>query len=229
MLREVVIETEGHDEWTSRVQGHEVNVRIVNCRPWGDAGMMQLVMINSGESVRRVLRAIKSHPNVISTDMSLINDHRASGILITKNSPICRALAETNGFCSGCFFTQKHHNDGRWKIMVAGKVSLDGFVRKLKKEGISCAIRDVQKPERNDLLTFEQEKVMKYAESRGYYALPRTVGVRELSDNLGMAPSTLDEMLRRGERKVIENYMKDLEVNGTKRKPEEAPAVAPSA
>ncbi|MDG6901396.1 MAG: helix-turn-helix domain-containing protein [Nitrososphaerota archaeon] len=217
-MREVIIETHGHDEWTSKVEGHEVNVRIVSCRPSGDGGMLQLVSINSGESVRKVLRAIKSHPNVIKSDMSLINDHRASGILVTKNSPLCRALTATNGFCSGCFFTQKNAGDGKWRILMAGKVSLDSFMRKLRKNGVSCTVRDVQKPERNDLLTFEQEKVMKYAESRGYYALPRTVGVRELSDNLGMAPSTLDEMLRRAERKVIENYMKDLEINNWRRK-----------
>lgn len=213
MIREVVIETPGHDEWTSRLAGHEVNLRMVNCRPCGDEGMMQLVMINSGESIRRVLRSIKSHPNVVKVDMSLMNDHRASGIIITKSSPLCRTLAETSGFCTGCFFTQSHEGSGKWKIMLAGKVSLDRFARKLRKKGIACTVRDVEKPERNDLLTFEQEKVMKYAESRGYYALPREVGVRELSGNLGMAASTLDEMLRRGERKIIGSYMKDLEVN----------------
>jgi hypothetical protein len=212
MIREVVIETHGHDEWTSCVTGHKANVRIVNCRPWGRDGMMQLVMINTGESVRQVLRTIKAHPNVMKTDMSLINDHRASGILVTKTSPMCRILTETSGFCTGCFFTQSHGETGKWKILVAGKVSLDRFARRLRKAGINCTIRDVEKPEKNDLLTFEQEKVMKYAESRGYYSLPRTVGVRELSGNLGMAASTLDEMLRRGERKIIESYMKDLQV-----------------
>jgi predicted DNA binding protein len=223
MIREVVIETPGHDEWTSRLAGHAVNVRIVNCRPWGEEGMMQLVMINSGESVRKVLRAIKSHPNVLRVDMSLINNHRASGILVTKNSPLCRTLAETSGFCTGCFFTQSHEGSGKWKIMIAGKVSLDRFARRLRKKGVACTVRDVEKPERNDLLTFEQEKVMKYAESRGYYALPRTVGVRELSGNLGMAASTLDEMLRRGERKIIESYMKDLEVSSATQKEPQQP------
>jgi predicted DNA binding protein len=212
MIRQVVIETEGNDEWTSRISNHAVNARIVNCRPYGENGMMQLVMINSGDSVRKVMRSIRSHPNILKADMSLINDHRASGILITKNSPMCRTLAETSGFCVGCFFTQTRKGTGKWKILVAGKVSLDKFARKLRAKGINCTIRDVEKPERNDLLTFEQEKVMKYAESRGYYMLPRTVGVRELSGNLGMAPSTLDEMLRRGERKIIETYMKDLEI-----------------
>ena len=202
-----------------------MNVRIVNCRPWGDAGMMQLVMINSGESIRKVLRAIKKHPNVLRTEMSLINDHRASGILVTKNSPLCRALAETRGFCSGCFFTQARGASGKWKILLAGRISLSRFIQKLRKKGITCNIRDVEKPERNDLLTFQQEKVMKYAESRGYYSLPRSVGVRELSGNLGVAPSTLDEMLRRGERKIIESYMKDLEVNNWTKADEEPQSV----
>jgi len=223
MIREVVIETQGHDEWTSRISNHAVNVRIVNCRPWGDQGMMQMVLINCGESVRKVLRSIKSHPNVLKAEMSLINDHRASGILITKNSPLCRTLAETSGFCTGCFFTQTRKGTGKWKLLIAGNVSLDKFANKLRKKGVECTIRDVEKPARNDLLTFEQEKVMKYAESRGYYSLPRSVGVRELSGNLGMAPSTLDEMLRRGERKIIETYMKDLEI-GDFSKTEEATA-----
>lgn len=221
MIREVVIETPGNDEWTSRILGHEVNVRIVSCRPWGADGMMQFVMINSGESVRKVLRSIRSHPNVVKVEMSLINDHRASGILITRNSPMCRTLAESSGFCTGCFFTQGRGTTGKWRIMLAGRASLDNFARKLRKKGINCAIRDVEKPEKNDLLTFEQEKVMKYAESRGYYSLPRTVGVRELSGNLGMAPSTLDEMLRRGERKIIGSYMKDLEITDWNEKPTE--------
>ncbi len=209
MIREVVLETAGHDEWTSVIKGSDVNVRIVGCRPYGENGMLQFVMVNSNESVRKTLRAIKSHPNVLRSEMSLNNDHRASGIIVTNYSPLCRTLAQTSGFCMGCFFTQRLPEEGKWRIVLAGKVSLDTFVRQLQKQGIPTSVKHVERMKGNSLLTFEQESVMRLAETKGYFSIPKMMGIRELSGMLGMAPSTLDEVLRRAERKVVESYLRE--------------------
>lgn len=209
MVREIVLETSGHEEWTAALAERAANVKIANCRPHGEQGMLQLVMINSEDSIKRILRAISSHPNVLHSELVATNDHRASGIIVTKDSPLCRTISETRGFCVGCYFNQTKAEKGSWRIVLAGRISLNSFTKRLQKKGISASIKQVNSIRGNNLLTFEQDEAVKLAEAKGYFAIPRSVGVRELAELLGMAPSTLDEVLRRAEGKLISRYMRE--------------------
>lgn len=208
MIREVVLETSGQKDWTSVVSGREVNIRVVSCRPQGKRGMLQLVMINSKEPVKEVLRAIRAHPNVDVAKLVKTNDHRASGLVTTRNSPFCRTVAEFGGFCLSCFYSDETNGHQSWNLVFEGGVSMNKLLRNLKKRGIAGAVKEVDHLRGNSLLTFTQEEALKLAENRGYYAVPRMVGVRELAEIMRIAPSTLDEVLRRAEGKVISSYTK---------------------
>jgi predicted DNA binding protein len=55
-------------------------------------------------------------------------------------------------------------------------------------------------------LTSKQEKVLKSALELGYFDYPKRVTTQELSEQLGVAASTLNEILRRAERRVLKGY-----------------------
>jgi predicted DNA binding protein len=59
------------------------------------------------------------------------------------------------------------------------------------------------------VLTENQEKVFWLALKGGFFDFPRKIGIRELSTKLGVKPSTLSETLRRGTRRLLENYFKE--------------------
>ncbi len=64
---------------------------------------------------------------------------------------------------------------------------------------------------KSGILTEKQERIFWLALKGGFFDYPRKIGVRELSAKLGICPSTLSEIVRRGTRRLLEHYFeKDL-------------------
>ncbi|WP_276259544.1 helix-turn-helix domain-containing protein [Haloglomus litoreum] len=58
-------------------------------------------------------------------------------------------------------------------------------------------------------LTEKQREVLLEALERGYYDTPRTTTLSDLADELGMANSTLSEILHRAEEAVVKSFVAD--------------------
>ncbi|MCW4046165.1 MAG: helix-turn-helix domain-containing protein [Candidatus Bathyarchaeota archaeon] len=56
------------------------------------------------------------------------------------------------------------------------------------------------------VLTRKQERIFWLALKSGFFDYPRKVGMREFSTKLGISPATLSEIIRRGTRRLLENY-----------------------
>ena len=56
------------------------------------------------------------------------------------------------------------------------------------------------------VLTEKQEKIFWLALKGGFFDYPRKIGTQELAAKLGIRPSTLSEILRRGTRRLLEHY-----------------------
>jgi len=54
-------------------------------------------------------------------------------------------------------------------------------------------------------LTARQEQVLGTALAQGYFEFPRKISLTNLSELVGVRPSTLSEILRSAERRVLEN------------------------
>lgn len=58
------------------------------------------------------------------------------------------------------------------------------------------------------LLTAREREILYYAYTKGYYSQPRSVTLRQLAVELGLSKSTLNEILRSAERKIVIAYMR---------------------
>ena len=56
------------------------------------------------------------------------------------------------------------------------------------------------------VLTEKQERIFWLALKGGFFDYPRKIGTQELAAKLGIRPSTLSEILRRGTRRLLEHY-----------------------
>ncbi len=75
--------------------------------------------------------------------------------------------------------------------------------------GKGCIIVKKHSIEEMDyMLTTRQEIALVYAYFRGYYEMPRRVGLKKLAREVGVSVSSLAEMLRRAEAKVMEAFMR---------------------
>ncbi len=58
------------------------------------------------------------------------------------------------------------------------------------------------------MLTYKQELILIYAYLAGYYRFPRSISLKALAGELGLSVSTLAELLRKAESKVIEAFIR---------------------
>jgi len=59
------------------------------------------------------------------------------------------------------------------------------------------------------VLTEKQERIFWLALKGGFFDYPRKVDTVELAAKLGISPSTLSEIVRRGMRRLLESYFKN--------------------
>ncbi|MDG7006881.1 MAG: helix-turn-helix domain-containing protein [Nitrososphaerota archaeon] len=57
------------------------------------------------------------------------------------------------------------------------------------------------------MLTTRQEQILSIAFEGGYFDFPKGVGLKELASETGIKTSTLAEILRRGQRKILGEYL----------------------
>jgi hypothetical protein len=159
--------------------------------------------------VKDVLRLISAESNIVYTSFSVFDKHRASGIVVTKASPVCKAVSSMMGFCTNCSMVAGSENGGpaKWHVVFPGKTSLKSFLAELRRQGIDASVTEVGKQTRNRSLTFEQERAVGLAEESGYFRFPREASLKDLSKTMGISPSTLDEVLRRAESKIIADHV----------------------
>lgn len=110
---------------------------------------------------------------------------------------------------SGCVITGVDINGSEvvWSIICDD----DAFYTLLQKlEGVDFELMYKGKPTGKDEVTYREEEILKIALEKGYFDFPKRIKLDELAEMLGIAPSTLSEILRRGQKKILEKYFKSL-------------------
>jgi predicted DNA binding protein len=80
-------------------------------------------------------------------------------------------------------------------------------ISKLEEKGFMPKVRKVEKYRSDgDILTSKQRLVLWHALKSGFFEYPRKINTIELSKRLGMVPSTLSEITRRGFRRLLESH-----------------------
>ena len=197
-------------------------VKVVSCRPHDNNGMMEYIEIISKSPIGETLDKLVNDTNINHTSFHIFDEFRASGIITTANSPICRLITSCGGFCRTC--QQEYglcESKVKWRIVLPDGSSLNTFLQELKDKGIEVQTVDVGDLRENGLLTSREEEAVRLAEEMGYFRFPRRTSLRELSKNLNISVSTLDEILRRAEGKIVKSHVRKPNGNSTKKIREE--------
>jgi predicted DNA binding protein len=65
-----------------------------------------------------------------------------------------------------------------------------------------------------ETLTSRQRNIVEIALEEGYFDYPRRITLRQLSKKVGVSASTVSEVLRRAEKKILSAYGKPSAVQG---------------
>lgn len=125
--------------------------------------------------------------------------------IVSKGCNVCRTLATGGAF----LVSGKLMGDGSmaFRFITPNKMFFHRILSKFTDENIRYSVVSVKKLEGKPYLTKKQEKVLILALRLGLFEHPRRITINELAKMLGIQPSTLTEIIRRGIKKILKELL----------------------
>ena len=203
---ESVISLEPPGLWVSSIlQDFDLDIKVLNSLPYGQSGVQDLIEIKlNGVDMDDVKAYLEKRDDIEVSDLELVETGRAIGVVKQEECFGCRELMSTDCF----LLSAKSKDDGRleYTIISSQNECLRSLMAKLEAAGASPKLVKMKKLTSDDMLTENQERIVKMAYQRGYYDFPKRIGVKELAEIFEISPATLSEILRRGQKKIIESF-----------------------
>ncbi|MFQ5908100.1 MAG: helix-turn-helix domain-containing protein [Thermoplasmata archaeon] len=182
-------------------------VDVVEQKDLAEGVLQSLVEIEleDGDPVS-VVEALERNPLVSKVEAVVSPQGRIMATLQVRNCQACQTLAE-----SECFLTDATALvDGGlvWHILAPSRAAVEELVKTL--DGKEPELLSIQSVKAAGMLTDRQEKVISLAYDLGYFEFPKQISLTRLAEKLGVAKSTLSEILRTGEAKVLHAYFHGL-------------------
>ncbi len=203
---EAVLSIKLYGIWhTEVVKRFPVEIRILDIIPFGKDGVQDLVEIKlNGSDIDEIKKFIEGIDEVEGVNIDHVDSSKALGIVKTKMCYGCKALLQCDCFLISSVTTQDDRVE--WTMLAGDREKLKNLVAELDKHDAEPKLIKLTSIKDDDLLTERQEKIVRTAYDRGYYDFPKRIGVKELADMFEVSTATLSEILRRGQKKIIETY-----------------------
>ena len=205
-MMEAVVSLTLPDNWiTDVVEMYPSVIRIIDTKEMKE-GVRDLVQIDveNEEDLPKVIERVRSNPNLFNVDISAIDKGRALAAFSTNQCVACRLLAGADCFLTGSTTTRDSRL--KWTMLVTQKKALQELIENLEKVNAQPKLVKLTEISDSDELTKRQEQVTRMAFERGYFDFPRRIGLKELATMFDVSTSTLSEILRKGQRRIMMRY-----------------------
>jgi hypothetical protein len=207
MLRQIALQVRAENRLqdTARVHGSKLN--IVDCKPFNKTGMSLLMELRGTEQEVRAAASAIRHLDGVRQVIEGEGPGDAIPLLVVMDRPaICRASNDVAIVCLDCPLNSEVQ-PASWRFIARKTSDFRQVLTRLSKEGIETRIEDVAPLERKATLTGRQKEIMATAVAQGYFEFPRKISLTGLSELVGVKPSTLSEILRSAERRIMANAL----------------------
>ncbi len=207
-MMEAVVSVKIPQNWMSEIpEKHPVTIKVLDRIPYSEKGVKDLVEIAGPQEVMDdVLKDIRKNPLVSDVDTTTTERGKIVGAITTARCDICRILTD-----SDCFLISAETKSGgnvEWTLVLSDKDVLKSIFDRLKAKGVSVDLVKLTKIDDKESLTERQDKIAHVAFERGYFDYPKRISLRELARMFDVSPSTLSEILRKGQRKIVLDYFR---------------------
>jgi len=204
----VVLMVKPPSSWALDVASkHDVPILILDCIPQGVHGAEGLIEVDGDEQVRdRVIQSLEEHPDILGLQLANHADGKMLATVMAKNWVACSTILK-----SDCYLRGARTVDGQmveWRILAKDEGGLALLLKELKQAGCQVEMVSKRRIKEPYSLTSRQEVVVRKALELGYYDFPRRITAKQLAKSLGIAPSTVSEILQRSERKLLDFYLR---------------------
>ena len=195
-------------EWmTDLVSKYDARVRVLSCIPFAAGGVRDLVEISAPEGrLEEAVAEIKSSSHFQEVDIAQTAKNSALASISTNRCSVCSTLAG-----SECFLISAAPREGRiyWTLLASGKKPLRELMETLEENSFEVEIIKMVELKGRDALTMRQEEIIRIALDKGYFDYPKRTSIRKLANLFGVSISTLSEVLRVGQKKILSSYFRE--------------------
>lgn len=207
MLRQVSLQVKVENGLQAAATARGVKLNILDCKTFNKTGMTVLTELRGEESaVKEAMAAIRRTPGVRQAVEGEKTDDAVPMLVVLDRPSICRASNDAAIVCLECPLNSETQ-PATWRFITRRASDFRQVMAKLSQEGIEARIEDVAPLERKATLTGRQKEIVATAISQGYFEFPRKISLTKLSELVGVKPSTLSEVLRSAERRIMANAL----------------------
>lgn len=207
-MMEAVLSLKIPDHWMSDVSAkYPASIKVIDRMPYSDKGVKDLVEIQApADQMEEILETIRKNPLVAKVDTTVTEKGKVLSAITTARCDICRILTDSDVF----LISAQSKSDGKveWTIILSEKKILKDIFDHLKDKSVDAQLVKLTKIDDKETLTERQDKITQVAFDRGYFDYPKRISLRELARMFEVSPSTLSEILRKGQRKIVMDYFK---------------------
>jgi len=207
MLRQIALQVRTENKLQDAAKENGAKLSIVDCKPFNKTGMSLLLELRGTDGDVRATAAAIRHVEGVRQVIEGETASDAVPLLVVLDRPaICRASNDVAIVCLDCPMNSDMQ-PAMWRFIARKSSDFRQVLARLSKEGIETRIEDVAPLERKATLTGRQKEIMATAVAQGYFEFPRKISLTGLSQLVGVKPSTLSEILRSAERRIMANAL----------------------
>lgn len=210
MLKQVVFSLKSGGFLRDLSSKYGCGVSMIDCRSTGTHSMSMLLEVK-GEKDQELIHELKQMNEVKRVYSTRSGPHKSLIMMILDTLPHCEAARDSGAFCVTCPLNPA--KDEGWKLLVNDANGVRKISESLVEEGLSADVLEVSNAFHDELLTERQKQIMNMAYSSGYFEFPRRKDLTKLAEDMSIRPSTLSEILRRAESKIVKHYMQSIRSN----------------
>lgn len=162
-------------------------------------------MTSNSDLSDKIVEFLRQDAYVYDVDIVKADRRRVIGSLKTHKCTACKTFAEAN-----CFITSATSKpDGKLEWAVLGSDTMvKSLMQGLEKQQVTGEVLRISKLKGEEELTARQEEILQIALEKGYFEFPKKITLRQLAKVLDVSPATLTEILRRGQKRVLEEHFR---------------------
>ncbi|MDG6920784.1 MAG: helix-turn-helix domain-containing protein [Nitrososphaerota archaeon] len=207
MLRQITLQVKTESILQEVAKANGVRLSVVDCKPFNKTGMSLLLELKGDpKNVRSAVTEIRRAEGVRQAVEGEIEGDSVPLLVVLSRPAICRASSDAAIVCLECPLNSESQ-PASWKLIVRKTSDFRQVLSKLEEEGVDAKIEDISPLERKATLTERQKEIMSTAVAKGYFEFPRKISLTGLSEVVGVKPSTLSEILRSAERRIMSNAL----------------------
>jgi predicted DNA binding protein len=207
MLEAVISITPPHS-WIKRVTSEfPAVIRVLDCRSLPDSeGVQELFEVTSApELSEKIAECLRQDSYVYDLDIVKADRGRVIGSLKTHKCTACKTFAGADCFLVSA--TSKPDGKLEWAVLGSDTM-VKSLMQGLEDQKVMGEVVKISKLKDEKELTARQENILQIALEKGYFEFPKKITLRQLAKVLDVSPATLTEILRRGQKRVLEEHFK---------------------